>query len=67
MKDSVPFTEKHDVIYRSVCATKNCNENYVRKCARRLQERVKVQNGCFHLLHLVKQARDIGHLPVTGQ
>ena len=36
VKDPVPFTEKYDVIYRSVCATENCNKDYVGECARRL-------------------------------
>ena len=29
VKDPVPFTKKHDIIYRSVCATESCNEDYV--------------------------------------
>ena len=29
IKDPVPFTEKHDVIYRSVCATESFNEDYI--------------------------------------
>ena len=36
VKDPVPFTEKHDVIYRSVCATESCNEEYVGECGKRL-------------------------------
>ena len=42
VKDPVPFTEKHDVIYRSVCATESCNEEYVGECAKRL---VNTQKG----------------------
>ena len=38
VKDPVPFTEKHNVIYRSVCATERRNEDYVSECARRLYE-----------------------------
>ena len=33
IKDAVPFTEKHDVIYKSVCATGSCNEDYIGECA----------------------------------
>ena len=64
VKDPVPFTEKHDVIYRSVCATKSCNEDYVVKCDRRLYERVKDHNGREHSSHLVKHAGETGHLTV---
>ena len=64
VKDPVPFTEKHDVIYRSVCATESCNEDYVVECARRLYERVKDHNGRDHSSHLVKHAGETGHLPV---
>ena len=46
IKDPVSFTDKHDVIYRSVCATGNCNEDYVVECARRLYERENHHNGC---------------------
>ena len=35
VKDPVLFNKKHDIIYRSVCATESCNEDYVGKCARR--------------------------------
>ena len=46
IKDPVSFTDKHDIIYRSVCATVNCNEDYVVECARRLYERENHHNGC---------------------
>ena len=29
VKNPLPFTKKHDVIYRSVCVTENCNEDFV--------------------------------------
>ena len=32
VKDPVLFTEKYDIIYRSVCATGNRNEDYVGEC-----------------------------------
>ena len=63
VKDPVPFTKKHDVIYRSVYATESCNENYVDECAR-LYERVKDHNTHDHSSHLVKHAGETGHLPV---
>ena len=67
VKDPVPFSEKHDVIYRSVCATESCNEDYNGECARRLYKRVKNYNGRDHSSHLVKHAGENGHLPVdTG-
>ena len=64
VKDPVPFTKKHDVIYRSVCATENCNEDYVGECAIRLYERVNDHNGRDHSSHLVKYTGENGHLPV---
>ena len=64
VKDPVPFTEKHNVNYRSVCVTESCNEDYVGECARRLYEHVKDHNGHDHWSQLVKHAGEIGHLPV---
>ena len=64
VKDPVPSSKKYDVLYRSVCATESCNEDYVGGCARRLYDREKDHNGRDHLSHLVKHARKTGHLPV---
>ena len=64
VKDPAPFTKKHDVIYRSVCVTESCNEDYVGECPRKLYECVKDHNGRDHSSHLVKQGGEIGHLPV---
>ena len=64
VKDPVPRTKKHDVIYRSVCVTESCNKDYVTECPRKLYECVKGHNGRDHSSHLVKQAGDTGHLPV---
>ena len=64
VKDPAPFTEKYGIIYRSVCATKSCNEDYVGECARRLYERVKEYNSCVHSSHLVKHTGETGHLSV---
>ena len=64
VKDPVPRTKKHDVIYRSVCVTESCNKNYVTECPRKLYECVKGHNGRDHSSHLVKQVGDTGHLPV---
>ena len=66
VKDPVPFTEKHDIIYWSVCVTESCNEDYVGECARLLYEHVKDNNGRDHSSHLVKQAGETGHLPVDA-
>ena len=64
VKDPVPFMEKHDIIYRSVCATERCNEDYVGECARRLYEHAKHHNSCDHSSHLVKHAVETSHLSV---
>ena len=63
VKNPAPFTQKHDVIYSSVCATERCNEDYVGECARRLYERVKDNNGRDHSSHLVKHAVETSRLP----
>ena len=63
VKDPVPFTEKHDAIYRSVCATESCIDSYAGECTRRLYERVKDHNGCDYSSYLVKHAGETGHLP----
>ena len=64
VKDPVPSSKKYDVLYRSVCATESCNEDYVGGCARRLYDREKDHNGRDHLSHLVKHAGETGHLLV---
>ena len=64
VKDPVPFSEKHDVIYIPVCETERCNEGYVGECTRRLCERVKDHKGRDHSSHLVKHVVETGHLPV---
>ena len=64
VKHPVPFAEKHDIIYRSVCATEICNVDYVGECASRLYERVKDHNCRDHSSHFVKHAGETGHLPV---
>ena len=64
LEDPLLFIKKHDVIYRIVCVTENCNEDHVGECARRLYEHVKDHNGCNHSSHLVKHAAETGHLPV---
>ena len=64
VKDPVPFTEQNDVIYRSVCATESCDEDYVVEWATRLYECVKYHNGRNHSSHLVKHAGETGHLPI---
>ena len=43
-KDVTAFEENHDVVYRSDCATADCDADYIGKCARRLNERVKDHN-----------------------
>ena len=61
VKDPVSFTKNHGKIYRSVCATENCNEDYVGEFAR-LYEPIKDRNGCSHSSDLVKHAGNIGQV-----
>ena len=44
-KDVTAFEENHDVVYRSDCATVDCNADYIGEYARRLNEHVKDHNG----------------------
>ena len=37
-KDVTTFEEKHDVVYRPVCASADCNADNVGECPRRLNE-----------------------------
>ena len=66
VKDPIPFTEKHNVIYRPVCATENCNDDYMGECTRRLYKGVKDHNGHDHSSHLVKHAGETDHVPVNA-
>ena len=64
-KDVTALEDKHDVAYRSVCATGNCNANYIAECARRLNERVKDHNGRDRNSYMVKHTIECGHEPVS--
>ena len=65
VKDPIPFTKIHEVIYRSVCATENCNEDHVSQCDRRLYDHVNDNNGRNHSSHLVKHTGETGHLTLA--
>ena len=65
IKDQTPFEEKHDLLYRSVCGTDNCTEDYIGETGRRVIERVKDHNGRDHHSHLVKHVVEANHIPVT--
>ena len=45
VKDKTPFEEQQDLLYRAVCATNNCIEDYVGETARGIVERATDQNG----------------------
>ena len=59
LKDVTAFDEKHDAVYCSVCATANCNADYIGVCARRLNliERVKNHIGRDRNSHMVLNKR----------
>ena len=65
VKDKTPFDEQHDLLYRAVCATDNCIEDYVGETARRIVERAEDHNGRDQHSHLVKHAIENKHLPVV--
>ena len=65
MKDKTPFEEQHDLLYRAVCATNNCTEDYVGETARRIVETAKNQNDRDEHSNLVKRAIENNHLPVV--
>ena len=45
IKGPIPKRHNHDIIYHTVCLEYNCNEDYIGKWARRLEERTKDHNG----------------------
>ena len=65
VKNKTPFKEQHDLLYRAVCATDSCTEDYVVETARRIVERAKDHNGRDQHSHLVKHAIENNHLPVV--
>ena len=65
VKDKTPFEEQHDLLYRAVCATNNCTEDYVGETARCIVERANDHNGQDQHSHLVKHAIENNHLPVV--
>ena len=65
MKDKTPFEEQHDLLYRAVCATDNCTEDYVGETARRIVKTAKDHNGRDQHSHLVKHVIENNHLPVV--
>ena len=64
MKEKTAFEEQHDLLYRAVCATDNCTEDYVWETPTRILERAKDHNGQDKHSHLVKQPIENKHLPV---
>ena len=65
-KYKAPFEEQHDLLYRAVCATDNCTEDYVGETVRRIVERAKDHNGRDQHTYLVKHAIENNHLPVVN-
>ena len=65
LKDKTPFEEQHDLLYRAVCATNNCTEDYVGETARCKVERAKDHNGRDQHSYLVKHVIENNHLPVV--
>ena len=65
VKDKTPFEEQHDLLYRAVCATDSCTEDYVGETARLIVERAKDHSGRDQHSHLVKHAIENNHLPVV--
>ena len=45
VKDKTPFEEQQGLLYRALCATNNCIEDYVGETARGIVERATDQNG----------------------
>ena len=65
MKDKTPFEEQHDLLYRDICATNNCTEDYVGDTARRIVVRAKDHNGRDQHSHLVKHVIQNNHVPTV--
>ena len=65
MEDKTHFEEQHDLLYKAVCATNNCIQDYVGETARRIVERAKDHIGQDQHPDLVKRAIENIHLPVV--
>ena len=65
MADKTPFEEQHDLLYRAVCATNNCTEDYAGQTARRIVETAKDHTGRDQHSNLVKRAIENNHLPAV--
>ena len=42
MEDKTPLEEQHDLLYKAVCATNNCTEDYAGESARRMLKQLKI-------------------------
>ena len=64
VQDKTPFEEQHDLVYKAVCATEKCIEDYVGETARRIVKRAEDHNLRDQYSHLIKRAIKNNHLPV---
>ena len=53
------------VVYRSVCATADCNPDYIGEFTRRLNDCIKYHSGWDRNSHMVKNMIECGHEPVS--
>ena len=61
IKNSTPFEWQHDIVYHFFCSSENCNENYISESARRLNEKIKDDNGRDRNYRLFKHLTESGH------
>ena len=65
MKDKTPFEEQHDLVYKAVCATEKCTEDYVGETSRRIVKRAEDHNVWDQHSYLVKHIIESNHLPLV--
>ena len=62
VKDKTDFQHKNNVVYHSKCPSEGCHENYIGETNRRIVERIQDHNNRDKNSHLLKHAREKGHV-----
>ena len=62
IKIKTKFPHKHDFVYHTKCAEKNCNDDYVDETARHYSEKVLDHSGRDKKSHILKHQIEKQHL-----
>ena len=66
LKYKTRFNHQNNLVYYSKCPDKTCNEDYVGKTDRRIEERIMDHNKRDKNFHLLKHSREKDHQHVWG-